>query len=96
MPMVASRAPYTLLVCDDDQPFNPREEGDHFGTMVCWHRRYSLGDEHKYDEPSEFLHDKLFDMYSSFPSSEYGKRLDYLIRKARPQSGNPAPSGMGL
>ena len=24
--------------------FNPREEFDHLGTMVCWHSRYNLGD----------------------------------------------------
>lgn len=86
MPMVASRAPYTLLVCDDDQPYNPREEGENFGTMVCWHRRHSLGDEHKYDDPSDFLHDKLFDIYSSYPSSEHGKPVYEYLKSGKAES----------
>ena len=86
MPMVASRVPYTLLVCDDDQPLNPREDYDNFGTMVCWHRRYSLGDEHKYDDPSEFLHDKLFSIYSSYPSSEYGKPVYDFLKSGKAET----------
>ena len=86
MPMVASRAPYTLLVCDDDQPYNPREEGENFGTMICWHRRYGLGDEHKYDDPSDFLHDKLFSIYSSYPSSEYGKPIYDFLKSGKAET----------
>lgn len=79
MSMVASRAPYTLLVTDDDIPMNPREEQDNFGTMVCWHRHYNLGEKHDYEDPSDFLHSKLFEIYSSYPSSEYGKPIyDFL------------------
>src|SRR5574343_1600293 len=29
----------------DQDPFNPRTDYDHAGTMVCWHRRYGLGEE---------------------------------------------------
>ena len=32
----------------DECPINPRED-DNLGTMVCFHRRYSLGDKHDYD-----------------------------------------------
>jgi len=46
---------YTLLVLPDDDPINPRENGGCFGRMVCWHRRYALGEEHDYDEPIDFL-----------------------------------------
>ena len=86
MPMGASRAPYSLLVCDDDQPYNPREEGENFGTMICWHRRYGLGDEHKYDDPSDFLHDKLFSIYSSYPSSEYGKPIYDFLKSGKAET----------
>ena len=34
---------------------NPRETDDNLGTMVCWHRRYQLGDKHSYSEPYFFL-----------------------------------------
>ena len=44
----------TLIVEADDHPLNPREEYEHLGQMVCWHRRYSLGDRHEWSEPDEF------------------------------------------
>jgi hypothetical protein len=43
-----------LRIVDDKDPRNPRE-WDHVGTMVCWHGRYDLGDEHSYSEPKDFL-----------------------------------------
>ena len=33
-----------VTVSLDDCPFNPRECGDNLTTMICHHRRYSLGD----------------------------------------------------
>lgn len=35
---------FMLHVEQDEQPLDPRKEFDHFGTMVCMHRRYDLGD----------------------------------------------------
>lgn len=35
---------YTITIQYDTDPMNPRE-WDNLGTMVCWHRRYNLGDE---------------------------------------------------
>ena len=32
----------------DPEPLDPRTECDNLGTMVCLHRRYSLGDPHDY------------------------------------------------
>lgn len=32
----------------DDSPESPRE-WDNVGRMLCWHRRYNLGDKHNYD-----------------------------------------------
>ena len=57
MILAAHEAPYTLFVEDDEYPMNPREDCDPFGKMVCWHRRYSLGDKHQYDDPEDFLRD---------------------------------------
>jgi hypothetical protein len=41
----------------DDFMSNPREEWDNFGKMVCWHGRYSLGDEHNFsaEEFKEYI-----------------------------------------
>lgn len=44
---------YRLRIEQDEYPDNPRE-WHHLSTMVCWHRRYSLGDEHNYKTPDDF------------------------------------------
>lgn len=41
--------------CDYDFPLNPREDYDNIGHMVCFHRRYTLGDDHNFSEPADFL-----------------------------------------
>lgn len=38
----------------DEAPENPRT-WDNLGTMVCWHRRYTLGDPRDYPDPQAFL-----------------------------------------
>lgn len=35
---------YTVKVVQDNNPMNPRTEWDNLCTMVCFHRRYNLGD----------------------------------------------------
>ena len=35
---------YRISLHDDPEPFNPRKESEHLGTMVTWHRRYFFGD----------------------------------------------------
>ncbi len=48
---------YTIKIYQDNDPKNPRKEWDNFGQMICFHKRYSLGDPHKWDINSfhEFL-----------------------------------------
>ena len=36
---------YSIKIEQDDNPINPRED-DNLGTMICFHRRYDLGDKH--------------------------------------------------
>lgn len=48
----------------DNDPVNPRIDFDEFGKMVCWHRRYDLGDRHTYSDPQEFF-DTLADEIGS-------------------------------
>ena len=80
MPMIAKQARYTLFIVDDNDPLNPREDRDNFGKMVCFHRRYALGDKHDYKDPDDFLADLCRD---TFPASEIVKmiadnKLEYL------------------
>lgn len=55
MPMETKLNGYTLKIIPDENPLNPRTDCDHLGTMLCWHRRYSLGDNHPYDTPQDFV-----------------------------------------
>ncbi len=43
-----------LRIEQDENPANPREEFDHFGTMACFHRRYHLGDKPFNNSPDDF------------------------------------------
>lgn len=49
---------YILEIERDIYPENPRELCDNFGTMICWHRDYDLGDENDYDTPQDFNEDR--------------------------------------
>jgi hypothetical protein len=42
-----------LGIYTDDDPMNPRKEYDNVGHMICFHRRYDLGDKHTID-PEDF------------------------------------------
>jgi len=39
---------YTVKVVRDEEPNSPRED-DNLGKMVCFHKRYNLGDKHNYN-----------------------------------------------
>jgi len=43
-----------LEIFHDDCGEDPRQ-WDNLGMMVCWHRRYALGDKHDFKEPKDFL-----------------------------------------
>jgi len=45
---------YAIEYHADPYPQNPRGEFDHVGVMVCWHRRYDLGDAHTFTDADEF------------------------------------------
>lgn len=45
---------YRIRICAQDDPYNPRKEHDNVGTMACWHRRYTLGDEQPGVSPGEY------------------------------------------
>ncbi len=45
---------YTITVASDTDPANPRHIFEPAGRMVCWHRRYALGDPHAFAGPEDF------------------------------------------
>jgi hypothetical protein len=40
---------YTVKVIQDEDPLNPRKDFDQAAHMICFHRRYNLGDKHNMD-----------------------------------------------
>lgn len=49
---------YRLEIVSDTDAASPRRN-DNLGTMVCWHRRYNLGDEHNFHNADAFLFELL-------------------------------------
>lgn len=49
---------YACLIQRDELPQNPHEL-DISCTMICFHKRYRLGDDHNYDCPEDFLVDMV-------------------------------------
>jgi len=45
---------HDIKIYSDMDPLNPRVDYDNVGTMVCWHSRYNLGDEHDFSDPGTF------------------------------------------
>lgn len=45
---------FTLTIHPDETPENPRD-WDNLGTMICWHRRYTLGDSHSFAGVADWL-----------------------------------------
>lgn len=56
--LMAVQDPYALMVQPDDITISPRELDEPFGTMVCFHRRYELGDSHNYTDKDDFLRER--------------------------------------
>ena len=59
--LMAVEGPYALMVQPDDMLISPREVDEHFGTMVCFHSRYALGDSHNYMDKDDFLREMYLD-----------------------------------
>lgn len=64
----ATRDNLTLIVDYDTEPMNPRTDWDNFGKMVCWHRRYNLGDKHDYGDAEDFVTEMLMSWYEAHPT----------------------------
>lgn len=58
---------FVIKVVMDTDPIHPREDGDPLGTMVCWHRRYNLGDEQPKIKASQYWWHQMYDMHHNIP-----------------------------
>jgi hypothetical protein len=59
---------FIAKIVSDDTPESPRE-WDNLGTMICFHSRYNLGDDHNYDHSD---YDGWDEMENAI-RNEYGK-----------------------
>lgn len=79
----------------DDCYESPRS-GDNVGTMVCWHRRYTLGDEQPSESPEEWVNNLADSFLDDIPerveraanyfygtSSRFGDVAEAYLEKAR-------------
>lgn len=47
---------HTIKIYHDPDAESPRNWSN-LGTLICWHRRYRLGDNHQFDSPEALLRD---------------------------------------
>jgi hypothetical protein len=79
--MIAENDKYVLTVEQDEYSESPRE-WDNLGTMVCWHRRYYLGDKHSFydtDDMYSYLYTDITgeepEQYDHETEDAYSKRI---------------------
>lgn len=89
--LAATRGSYLLTVEQDSDPLNPRDD-EHFGTMVCFHRRYSLGDKHSYVDKDDFLRDMYLKTVGDNErgAHRYERALELMNHKIKEPFDSPA------
>nr|VUX18845.1 Uncharacterised protein [Faecalibacterium prausnitzii] len=80
---LAIQEPYMLTIQPDDFFISPRRLDENFGTMICFHRRYDLGDEHNYGDNEDFLKDLYLKTVWNDEKGEekYDRLLDRLSKQ---------------
>lgn len=59
---------YTLKILPDECPLHPRDDFEHLGTLIAWHRNYNLGDNNNYHTPNDFYEsEEAKRIYASLP-----------------------------
>lgn len=83
MMQLAIQEPYMLMVQPDDFFISPRKLDENFGTMICFHRCYDLGDEHNYGDNEDFLKDLYLKTVGNDEKGEekYDRLLDRLSKQ---------------
>lgn len=89
--LATTRGVYLLTVEQDNDPPNPRDD-EHLGKMVCFHRRYRLGDEHNYVDKDDFLRDMYLKTVGDDErgAKRYERALDLMNHKIKEPFDSPA------
>ena len=69
---------FLLVVEQDEFPLNPREDYDNFGTMICFHNKYILGDDNNFSSVRDLFLKILFKEYENKPLRD-NKLLQFII-----------------
>jgi len=69
-----------VRILHDPDAESPRE-WDNLGTMVCWHRRYNLGDEQPTCSPMEFFHGMMQEIHPNIPDELPAEHVQACIEK---------------
>ena len=84
---IATEDKYTAaIVYDDDPGYDPRDLDD-LGTMVCWHRRYKLGDNNPFKTPQDFFHAKITDLCSRDEIFDYALKAEGSVKIEKCKNG---------
>lgn len=75
---------YRYELIQDQDPVNPRD-CDNLGTMVCWHRRYILGDEQPNESPEEWIRNMSGLDYDQLDAAKE-RFFSLLAKKSPPQT----------
>jgi len=54
---IAKNDTHVLKIMQDTDVESPRKDFDNLGTMICFHSKYNLGDNHNYSDPRDLLED---------------------------------------
>jgi len=83
---------YTVKAEFDEYDNESPRDWDNLGTMVCWHRRYNVGDEHRFDNPADLFfyliadrdwNAKVQDLYDYWWREDYTPdEVEYLRHQA--------------
>ncbi len=87
---VASDGIHTAVISRVDYPENPRNPDfqDNLGRMICWHRRYNLGDSHDFEDVQAFfehLASKYLDNQDLFRALTEGKIESFRLENTETQ-----------
>lgn len=98
---IASDGIHTAVIQQDRHALNPRDPDvqENLGTIICWHRKYRLGDQHDHEDPNSFFR-KLASTYLTAQdlvnTIQSGKLENYRFQKLTCDQENPSDTAYVL
>jgi len=82
---------YRIDIDTDEYPPDPREDSEPMGKMICFHRRYDLGDKHSYHSPETLMQELAEEVYPNLGRwINYQENEGYYrLKEKNPDAGEP-------